>query len=200
MTQTIDMTTALLEGSTQLIALLERHRTSLPFAEEELARHRALRLAIDDQHRRSAHALSDWREALSRRWECEVSAQRLYTATMRQMSEYYSDDPAYARLVAPAHPDSGVTPRELLSDLRRLEASIALLSPRPVFADECLRRLRASGDELASAIDWTGRCESERRSIMLEQRIATNLYQRTCEQTRRLLSAHLHDTSEALAS
>lgn len=193
------MTTALLEGASQLIALLERHRRTLPFADEELARHQALRHALDDQHRRGEHALSCWREALSRRWECEVSAQRVYSAALRQLSDYYGDDPAYARLVAPAHPNHPITPTDLLADMRRLEASIALLSPRPAFAENCLERLRATADELAAAIDWTGRCEAERRSIMLEQRIAANLYQRACDKTRRLLSNHLPDVSETLS-
>lgn len=199
MTQTAD-TATLLEGASQLIALLERHRSSLPFADEELARHRALRHAIDDQHRRGEHALSDWREALSHRWECEVSAQRVYTAALRQLSAYYSDDSTYARLVAPAHPGNSTTASDLLDDMRRLEASIALLNPRPEFADGCLQQLRAAGDNLAAAIDWTGRCEAERRSILLEQRIASNLYQRACDKTRRLLNSLIPDAPEALAS
>jgi hypothetical protein len=199
MMQTAD-TTNLLEGASQLIALLERHRSNLPFADEELARHRALRHAIDDQHRRGEHALSDWREALSNRWECEVSAQRVYTAALRQLNEYYSDDSTYARLVGPAHPGNPTTASDLLDDMRRLEASIALLNPRPDFAEASLPHLRATGDNLAAAIDWTGRCEAERRSILLEQRIASNLYQRACDKTRRLLSSLIPEAPEALAS
>lgn len=199
MTQPITIITALLEGASQLITLLERHRGVLPFADEELARHRALRHALDEHHRRGEHALSVWREALSRRWEAEVNGQRVYTATLRQLSEYFGEDPAYAQLVAPRNAQSFSTASDLLADMRRIEASLALLSPRPAFADESVTRLRAAADDLEAAIDWNSRCEAERRSILLEQRIATNLYQRACDKTRRLLASHFDNTPVELS-
>lgn len=190
------MNASLPEGASQLIALLELHRHTLPFADAELARHRALHQTIGAHQERGAIALNAWREALSRRWECEVSSQRVYSATMRQLHAYYGADTSYAQLVAPGHPNSPVTPSDLLADMRRLEASIALLSPQPPFAEACLSQLHTAATDLAAAIEWTDRCETERRNIQLEQRLAVSLYQRACDKTRRLISTHVPEQGQ----
>jgi hypothetical protein len=187
------MNVTLPEGAGQLIALLELHRHSLPFADAELARHRALHHAIDAHQERGAVALNAWREALSRRWECEVHSQRVYSATMRQLHAYYGADTSYAQLVAPGHPNSPMTPADLLVDMRRLAASIALLSPQPPFAEEHLHKLHTAAIDLAATIEWTDRCETERRNIQLEQRLTVSLYQRACDKTRRLISSHVSE-------
>jgi len=68
----------------------------------------------------------------------------------------------------------------LLTDMR----------PRPPFAEESLIRMRATGDRLAAAITWNDRCEAERPRMLIEQRMANNLYERVCQKTRRLVASH----------
>ena len=179
------------EQINQIIELLERYKGAMPFADEELARHRALRVALDDQFQRGEAALSAWRAAIARRWECEVNGQRIYSAIRRQICDYFGKDGAYTLLVAPTHPEQASTASDLLAEMRRLEVSLELLRPRPPFADESIARLHASVDDLATAIEWTEHCETDRRSVLIEQRMACNLYQRACDKTRRLIESHM---------
>jgi hypothetical protein len=170
--------------------MLELRRTELPFADEELARHRALRSALDDQISRGEQTLSAWRTALSQRWDAEVSGQRTYSSVLRQIAGYFGSDATYLQLVAPAQPSVALTASNLLTDMRRLQASLALLRPRPSFAEESLSRMRDAGDRLAAAIEWSEHCEAERRRVLIEQRMANNLYERVCQKTRRLVASH----------
>jgi hypothetical protein len=174
-----------------LTRMLELRRTEIPFADEELAHHRALRSALDEQIARGEQALADWRAALSQRWEAEVNGQRAYSAVLRQIADYFGNDTIYLQLVAPSYPATALTASNLLADMRRIEASLALLRPRPPFAEESLARMRAAGDSLAAAIAWSERCEEERRRVLIEQRMANNLYERVCQKTRRLLADHI---------
>jgi hypothetical protein len=170
--------------------MLELRRSELPFADEELARHRALRNALDEQHARGEQTLTDWRQALSQRWDAEVSGQRTYIAVQRKIADYFGNDAVYLQLVAPSQPAAALTASNLLADMRRLEASIALLRPRPPFAEESLAQIREAGDRLAGAIEWSEHCEAERRRVLIEQRMANNLYERVCQKTRRLVASH----------
>jgi hypothetical protein len=186
------------DAATHLVAMLERYRDACPLLNEELAHQRALAIAMAEQRKRGEQALSDWRAALSRRWECEVSAQRAYCDIQRQLGAYYGSDSAYAQLIAPSHPASGTTASDLLHEVRRLEASLELLAPRPPFAGQAIARLSAVAAELAAAIDQTARCEIERRSILTDQRIAANLYERAYDRARQLLARHLGEHALAL--
>ena len=198
MTTLLVMPTPTPEAVGQLAALLERHRHSSPQMEEELTRQQTLTHTLVEHRLRGDRALSAWRAALSRRWECEVSAQRAYRSVQRQLGDYYGPDTAYAQLLAPAHHVGGGTASDLLHDLRRLEASIQLLAPSPAFAAKALARLRLAGDELAVAIEQSLRCENERRSMITEQRIAANLYERAYDRARRLLAGYIGEQALAL--
>lgn len=173
-----------------LVSLLERHRAALPFAEEELARHEALRRTLGERQARSADALNAWRSALSHRWECEVRAQRTLSAVQRQAGASLAAPAAYAHLMATRSEDTPVSHTVLLADLRRLAAALALLHPQPAFASAGLAELQASADELAAAIEMTDRCEATRRQMLLEERLTENLYLRVCAQTHQLITAH----------
>ncbi|NNJ13496.1 hypothetical protein EKD04_024535 [Chloroflexales bacterium ZM16-3] len=179
------------DAAAQLIAMLETRRSELPFADEELARHRALRNALEEQIICGEQALAAWRQALAQRWQAEVIGQRTYIAVQRRISNCFGHDALYLQLVAPSQPASALTASNLLADMRRLEASLALLRPRPPFAEESLLQMREAGDRLAAAIEWSEHCEAERRRVMIEQRLATNLYERVCQKTRRLVAAHM---------
>lgn len=176
------------DTAAQLLSFLELRRTEIPFADEELARHRALRSALDEQIVRGEQALSAWREALSQRWDAEVHGQRVYMAIQRQIADYFGNDATYLQLVASSQPSAALTASNLLTDMRRLEASLALLRPRPPFADESLAEIRTAGDRLDGAIAWSEQCEAERRRVLIEQRMAANLYERVCQKTRRLMA------------
>lgn len=176
------------EGAHNLIQLLERHRTTLPFADEEIAYYTDLRNSLDAQRQRSEETLSAWRSALSRRWACEVAGQRVLIHVQRKIVALYGDDTASIRVLAPSRAASPMTPSDLLNDLRRLEASIALLMPRPPFADESLGQLADAAERLAASIDETASCEAERRTALLDQRLALSLYERACGRTRQLLA------------
>jgi hypothetical protein len=189
-TQILTYTTANYETVAQLIRALELRRTELPFADEELARHRMLRSALDEQVARGEQALANWRVALSQRWDAEVSGQRTYSSVQRAIAGYFGSDATYLQLVAPSHPATALTARNLLTDMRRFEASLALLRPRPPFAEEGLARMRDAGDRLSAAIEWSDHCEAERRRVLIEQRMANNLYERVCQKTRRLMASH----------
>jgi hypothetical protein len=176
------------EGAHNLIKLLERHRTTLPFADEEIAYYTDLRNSLDAQRQHSEETLSAWRSSLSRRWECEVTGQRVLIHVQRKIVALYGDDAVSMRVIAPGRLASAMTPSDLLNDLRRLEASIALLMPRPPFADETLAQLADAATRLSTAIDDTARCEAERRTALLDQRLALSLYERACGRTRQLLA------------
>ncbi len=184
----------------QLVTLLERHRAALPFAEAELVRHQALRSALVERQARSEDALNAWRSALSHRWECEVRAQRTLSAVQRLAATHLDPQPAYQQLVAAPSANASVTHTELLTDLRRLATSLALLTPAPSFVATSLVDLQSAADELAAAIDLTGRCEAARRYMLLEERLTTNLYQRTCAQTHQLIANHFAGSASGEAT
>jgi hypothetical protein len=192
-TTQIPLTFSLPDAAARLLAMLERYRDAYPPLEEELAHQQALAVAMAEQQQRGAQALTDWRAALSHRWECEVNAQRTYSQVERQLGSYFGSDAAYSQLIAPGHPSSGSTATDLLHEVRRLEASLELLSPHPPFAVAAIERLRAVATDLAAAIDLTTRYEVERRSVLTDQRIAANLYERAYDRARQMLARHLGD-------
>jgi hypothetical protein len=188
------------EATSRLVSLLERHSEHFPPLAEELAQQRALAELLAEHHRRGECALSAWRAALSLRWEREVDAQRAYSAVQRELAACYGGDPAYAQLIAPAHPGGASTPSDLLHEVRRLEASLELLAPRPPFAAAAAARLRAAASALAAAIERSARCEAERRSVVSEQRMVANLYERAYDRARRQLARCLGEQAVALPS
>ncbi|PDW01638.1 hypothetical protein [Candidatus Viridilinea mediisalina] len=179
------------DATFRLIALLERHSDQLPLLDEELNRHRSIAQALVDQTRKAEVTLNAWRNALAQRWRFEVEAQRVFSTVLRDLSLYYGSDPAYALIIAPVRSSSAITPIELLCDVRRLEAAIDLLAPRPPFADDCTQRLRDAAERLADAIDQTEQREAERRNVVAEQRLVNQLLQRAYERTHSLLMRHL---------
>lgn len=198
MTQMLLIASPIPDAATRLVALLERHRETYPALEEELTQQQTLTRVLAEHRRRGEQALSAWRVALSRRWECEVCAQRAYSAVQRQLAEYYGPDQAYAQLIAPGHPACASTASDLLHDIRRLGASLELLAPRPPFAPEAIARLRDAGENLGRAIEQTSRCEAERRSVLTEQRIAVNVYERAYTRARRHLTRFLGEQAVGL--
>ncbi|WP_129626909.1 hypothetical protein [Candidatus Oscillochloris fontis] len=193
MNQILTITPLTPETTSQLLTLLELRRHELPFADEELARHQTLLNAIEEQNQRGEQTLADWRKALSQRWQAEVAGQRTYIAVQRKLAAYFDNDTTYLQLVAPTSPSAALTATTLLADMRRLEASLTLLRPRPPFAEESLAQMHAAGDQLAAMISLTEHCEAERRRVLIEQRMASHLYERVCQKTRQLVTEYAHE-------
>jgi chromosome segregation ATPase len=198
MNSTNSMGQPLPDPSSRLIALLEHHRGAFPQLDDELAQQQRLAHTLAEQRQHSERALAAWRSALSRRWECEVQAQRAYSSVQRQLNAHYGSDAAYAQLIAPARPGGPSTPSELLHHLRRLEAALKLLMPQPPFAALALAELRAISSSFEQAIDATTQCETERRRLLTEQRIAANLYEQAYDRARRLLAHFVGEQTLAL--
>jgi hypothetical protein len=167
-----------------LIQLLEQHRSTLPFAEEELANHLLWQRNLDGHRQRLEQALSAWRLSLAQRWECEVAAQRVFSSVQRQLIAFYREDRRYT---LPLQISNALTPTDLLANLRQMEHLLKRLVPQPPFAVSALDELSQCATALADAIKLTAQRESERRGIQLEQRMSLNQYQVECSRTRQLL-------------
>ncbi len=180
-----------LADSNRMVALLERYRTDLPCVDKELALHQSLRHELETHQRDGEHALAEWRQALARRWECEIAGQRFYMHMQRQLCDYFGADSPHLKIMLPDNSQSARTATELLSDLRRLQASLEILQPQPPFVCLQLPALTQTCTDLEEALNWTQRCEARRRTAMLEQRLALNVYYHARAQTQRLLDEHI---------
>ena len=182
MTASASLHNTRLEGGRGLIDTLQRYRTTLPFAEAELACHTQLHAELNAQQARDIATLTAWRSALSARWECEIAAQRVATTVRRALN------------LAPlqtALPTQGLTAVELLNELRYLEASLAIGQPLAPEHALLANDLSNAMNLLAEAIENTRRCEAERRSALAEQSLLQVLYERALGRTQRLLQDHL---------
>jgi hypothetical protein len=195
-TQIIASQYDIMEDQDRLIAVLERYRPYLPFVDEELARHQSLRQELEQHQGLSEQTLAEWRQALAQRWECEVVGQRLYQQIQSRLRDYFGSDSPHLRIIAPDNDEKARTAAELLNDLRRLEASLRLMQPRPPFVRLQLTELTQVCTNLEQALTWTQHCERQRHNAMLEQRLAYNLYEQVRKQTQRLLNEHLGEPVE----
>lgn len=175
--------------SRRFITLLEQHAAGLPFAAEHLELHRRTWQALEHCQHRSDTAVATWRTALAHRWEREVAGRRLYKQIYRQYVEFYgSADCPEVQRIADGHSDSNASPADLLIDLRRLHADLAL-HPAAPFVARCSDVLHACAT-LELALHEASRCEAERRSAVLERRIVQESFRRACLHTQRAISEH----------
>ncbi len=187
----------ILADSNRMVALLERYRTDLPFVDKELTLHQSLRHELETHQRAGERSLAEWRQALARRWECEIAGQRFYMHMHRQLCDYFGADSPYLKIMLPDNTRSARTAVELLNDLRRLQASLEILQPQPPFVCLELPALTQVCTDLEEALNWTQRCEAQRRTAMLEQRLAHNVYYHARAQTQRLLNEYIGCGQEA---
>jgi hypothetical protein len=181
----------ILDDSHHLLTMLEQHHVTHPAMSEALSRHRALHDTLTEQWQIGEHALEEWRTALAQRWECEIGVQRLCANIQRQLYDYFGADAHFFEIIAPATEGQPRTANDLLADLRRLKASLALIQPQPPFASEWLPRLATASAELSAALAQTVQCETQRRRALVGRRLIGNAYQRAREQTYRLLGEYL---------
>lgn len=188
---TLPAPTDALTESQRLIATLEQLRGELPFAEDILALHRPTHHELEISTTRSEQAVTAWRSALARRWESEVAGRRLYKQLVRQLAEHYGgQDAPQVQLLSRGGAEAESSPAELLADLRRLQAALAVGF---VFARERLPEIEQTCAALESAITEANLSETQRRVAVLDSRMAREAYRRVRGETRRLLIEHYGD-------
>jgi len=180
-----------LAESQRLIATLEQLRGELPIADDILALHRPTHQELAASTTKSEQAVTAWRGALARRWECEVAGRRLYKRIVRQLAEHYGSEHApEVQLFSRGGAEADSTPSELLVDLRRLQAA---LSVGLAGASERLPEVEQACAALERAITDANLSETQRRVAVLDNRMAREAYRRVRGETRRLLIEHYGD-------
>jgi hypothetical protein len=178
-----------LTESKRLIAALERRRADLPFVEDMLAIHQPTHCELEDSRQRSEQAVEAWRDALARRWDCEIAGRRLYKHIFRQFVEHYgSATVPEVQMLSRGEAEADSSPSELLRDLRRLQA--ALTASSMPFADARQPEIDQVCMVLASAIADADDREAQRRAAVLDRRMAQEAYRRVRATTRRRLAEY----------
>jgi len=178
-----------LSESKRLIAALERRRDDLPFVEDMLAIHHPTHCELENSRQRSEQAVEAWRDALARRWDCEIAGRRLYKHIFRQFVEHYgSATVPEVQMLSRGEAEADSTPSELLRDLRRLQA--ALTASAMPFANDRQPEIDQVCGLLTVAIADADDCEAQRRIAVLDRRMAQEAYRRARATTRRRLAEH----------
>lgn len=164
----------------------ETYRNYNSFLQAELDHNYRLRQELSRQHQNAQSALHTWRAALAQRWDCEVAGQRLFLKLQAFIRDQYGADTPFLRLVAPAHTDAR-TAEELLADLRRLEASLRIIDPQPLWVVEHISELSLACEQLDRTLAYSRRCETDRRAAMLGQRLAEKAYQQSLDRVHTLM-------------
>lgn len=172
--------------SQRIIALIEHLHEELPFADELLAIHSPTQRELEQTHTRSAQAVAAWQAALASRWEHEVAGRRLYKRMLRRLIEHHGSEQApEVQLLSRGGAEANSSPAELLADLRRLHAASVIGAP--IFSRELQAELVASCSGLAAAIASATSCETERRTAVIDHRLACEAYRRARAETQRRL-------------
>jgi hypothetical protein len=177
-----------LAESRRLIAVLERRRNELPFADDILATHLSAHDALERSSYRSDEAVEAWRAALARRWNCEVAGRRLYKQVVRQLVEHYGSEAVpEVQLLSRGGAEVNSSPAELLHDLRRLQAALEMGLATLPFAPRRHDDVKQICAVLAAAIGVAQASEARRRDAALERRMAQEAYRRARAATQRAL-------------
>jgi hypothetical protein len=180
-----------LQESERLIAALERRRAELPFVDDVLALHQPRHRDLETSRLRSEQAVDAWRAALARRWECEVAGRRIYKLIVRQLVEHYGSAAVpEIQMLSRGEAEANSSPSELLHDLRRLQAALAMGASSLPFAAQRLAEIEQTCTALEVAIGEAEICEAQRRTAVLDRRMAQEAYRRARAATRRALAAH----------
>ena len=171
-----------------VIDALERYKDELPFAREHLALHYSCWQALHQCQGKSDAAVDAWRAALSRRWECEIVARRLYKQVFRQYLEQYGGaDHLVIHSLATRRDTSVATPPELLADLRSLHADLGLNTGAANAARS--EEILVTCANLDEAIRETATREAARRAAVLDRRVAQEAIQHAHTTTKHVLAS-----------
>ncbi|ABU58228.1 hypothetical protein [Roseiflexus castenholzii] len=180
--------------SAKLIAILERHYKDAPEIEALLNAHRATHSQMTTSYHNSEEAIAAWRAALARRWTCEITARRLYKQTLRQLVQHYGTaETPTIRLISRGGAEADSTPTELLEDMRRLHAVLSLEATTLPFAEQRLAEIAQACATLERAIDEVAESERQRRTAVLDLRIAREVYRRMRRETCQALMNQIGD-------
>ncbi len=183
--------------SERVIAALEQYQHEIPMASQILTMHRTTHHELEVSHSHSEQAVAAWRAALSHRLECEIAARRLYKQLVRQMIEHYgTEEVPSVKLLIPAENGVDVTPAELLADLRRLQTVFALERSLPPLLSDRIGEVDQSARRLEQSIAAANAREHERRTAVLDSRIARETYRRIRSETYRMLVEHYGDQQD----
>jgi uncharacterized protein YoxC len=180
----------ILSESQRLIQALEQRQQTLPIAASLLSLHHTAHRALEDCQLISDQAVNQWRNALARRWECEVEARRLYKQVVRQLAEHYGELAPQMQLITRGGAEINSSPAELVEDLQRLNAALTVAILHIAFAGERLAQISQAQAALEAAIEAAQSTEQQRRNAVLESRMAREVFRRTTEMTLGKLAAH----------
>lgn len=180
-----------IEESRRLIEILEQQGPTLPLAAQLLAAHRPAHQALELHQAQSEQAVAAWRSALAVRWECEVRGRRVFKQIYHQLVEHYGSVQApEVQVLSREGAEVDSTPAELLGDLRRLRAHLALHEQQLAFAAERLLEIDEACAALERAIAETAGREATRRAAVINRRLAQEAYRRLRGATREALIEH----------
>lgn len=172
--------------SQRLIDALERHAADLPFASEHLAIYRPAHHTLEQCQHRSDSAVAAWQVALARRWECEIAGRRLFKQIYNQYIAFYGSATCReVQRIASNHAEGDSLPADLLADMRRLHADLALHHD-DAFLGRCGELERAC-TMLEFAIREAIAYEAARRTSVIDRRIAQEALHRARNATQRAL-------------
>jgi hypothetical protein len=178
--------TEAIEESRRIIEALERRRHTLPLAVRLLETYRPAHEALEQNNTLSVQAVSAWRGALAHRWACEVAGRRIFKQLFQQLAEELGADAPEVQLLSRGGAEANSLPSELLSDLRRLRAALALDNDQHSIQVP-LAELDHICAELEQAITETHVREAERRTAVINRRLAQEAYRRIRKTTRDML-------------
>jgi hypothetical protein len=179
-----------LAESQRLLMELERRLSDLPFAEAILELHRPAHHKLEASHVESQQSVAAWRAALARRWDCEVAGRRLYKRILRQFVEFYGPAAPEVQLLSRGEAEAQSSPAELLTDLRRLQAALAMGAETLPFAVQRAPEVDRACVALEGAISEALLWETRRRDAALDSRMAQEAYRRVRNATRHALREH----------
>lgn len=176
-----------LTESQQVAAMLERHAAVLPPGAPQVKQLLLACQLFERCQQQSDAAVTAWRTALAHRWACEIAGRRIYKHVQRQYLEWYG--PESLELQRVTSYDGNFSPADLLADLRRIQADLALLASCNNLAHNH-GDVTAAAEQLEATIHTAAVCEATRRGAVLERRIAQDAFRRARAAAQRGLAEH----------
>ena len=177
-----------LAESQHVAAMLRRHAATLPPGATQVNQLLLACQLFERCQQQSDAAVAAWRTALARRWECEIAGRRIYKQVERQYLEWYGPASLELQRII-SHDDGNFSPADLLADLRRIQADLALLAGRNDLAQNH-DHVAAAAERLEATIHNAAVCEAARRGAVLERRIAQDAFRRARTTAQHGLAEH----------
>jgi hypothetical protein len=189
MMQTVSPSQNVLEESEQFIAALQHHTTDP--ARQRLEQHVALHEQLKYRQAQSEQSLAAWREALQRRWHCEVTGQRMYTKIVQQLRRFFGPDSPQLQIVEPHSAAPAGSAADLLNDMWRLHATLIIVQPDLPCEADTIARFELACQNLDEALSNTAYCEEQRRRASVEYHLAQDACKRAMAETNSVLTTPL---------